>query len=139
MGSPAVFIGYFTCSIRAGESRAGDLFSVFVESFSMARCLRAFTIAIGVAALVPRLEAASGSWSIMPPLPSVIQEVAVASMDGLVYVAAGSASQMRTNALWSFDPATAVWTRLAPYSRPAPRHTAPGPPRRASYLFCRRP
>src|SRR5262249_45467434 len=65
-----------------------------------------------------------GSWSIMPPLPSVIQEVAVASMDGLVYVAAGSASQMRTNALWSFDPGTGDWTRLAPYPGTALDHTA---------------
>ena len=60
----------------------------------------------------------------MPPLPSVIQEVAVTSMNGIVYVAAGSASQMRTNALWSFDPGTQTWTRLAPYPGTALDHTA---------------
>ena len=90
----------------------------------MSRRLTSLAIAISVAALVARLEAASGSWSIMPPLPSVIQEVAVTSMNGLVYVAAGSASQMRTNVLWSFDPGTGVWTRLAPYPGTALDHTA---------------
>src|SRR5437660_1356738 len=91
---------------------------------SSSNVVRLFCVLAGLAFGATRLHAAPGSWAIMPPLPSVIQEVAVTSLNGIVYVAAGSASQMRTNALWSFDPGTRTWMRLAPYPGTPLDHTA---------------
>src|SRR5258706_8810484 len=81
------------------------------------RQLRALALALlaALALFIARPRATTGSWSIMPALPSPTQEVSVIGLNGVVYVAAGSASQVRTNALWSFDPSTNAWTSLAPY------------------------
>src|SRR6202048_3385926 len=100
------------------------LLPLATKFLSSSICVRIGSVVAALAIGAAHLHAAAGSWAIMPPLPSVTQEVAVTSMNGLVYVAAGSASQMRTTALWSFDPGTGTWTRLAPYPGTALDHTA---------------
>src|SRR5512140_887286 len=81
------------------------------------RHLRALVIALvaGLALFIAHPRAANGTWTIMPPLPAATQEVSVVALNNLVFVAAGSANQARTNALWSFDPSSGAWTSLAPY------------------------
>ena len=81
------------------------------------RHVRALALAVlaGAALFIARPRATNGTWTIMPALPTQTQEVSVIAMNNLVYVAAGSAFQVRTNALWSFDPSTNAWTSLAPY------------------------
>src|SRR5436190_20234220 len=81
------------------------------------RHVRALGIALlaGLALFMAHPRATNGTWTIMPPLPAPTQEVSVIGLNNLVYVAAGSANQARTNALWTFDPATSAWTSLAPY------------------------
>src|SRR5258706_15467797 len=81
------------------------------------RQLRALALALlaALALFIARPRATTGSWSVMPALPAPTQEVSVIALNGLVYVAAGSANQTRTNAVWTFDPSTNAWTSLAPY------------------------
>src|SRR3954468_8525254 len=81
------------------------------------RHLRALALATlaALALFIAHPRATNGTWTIMPALPAPTQEVSVAAISNLVYVAAGSTNQARTNALRSFDPATGTWTSLAPY------------------------
>src|SRR4051812_35942043 len=81
------------------------------------RHVRALVLGLlaALALFVARPRATNGTWSIMPPLPAPTQEVSVIALNNPVYVAAGSANQARTNALWSFDPATNGWASRAPY------------------------
>ena len=74
----------------------------------------ALLVAISVASLVTTVQGA-GSWVVEPNLPQPLQEVSVTALGGLVYVAGGSSSQVRSNAVYSFDPTTRVWTSRTPY------------------------
>jgi N-acetylneuraminic acid mutarotase len=81
------------------------------------RHVRALALALlaGVALLIAHPRATNGTWTIMPPLPAPTQEVSVIALNNLVYVAAGSANQVRTNAVWTFNPTTGAWASMAPY------------------------
>src|SRR5437868_13029196 len=81
------------------------------------RHLRALacTLTVCLALFLAHPRATSGTWTIMPPLPAPTQEVSVIALNNLVYVAAGSANQARTNAVWTFDPSTGAWASVAPY------------------------
>src|SRR5690242_20693272 len=65
---------------------------------------------------------AQGRWTTEARMPTPTQETSVTALNQLVWVAAGSLNQVRTNALWSYDPATRVWTSRAPYPGAARDH-----------------
>src|SRR5207302_2058572 len=97
--------------------RAGTTLALHSGNDMSHRHVRALALAAfaALALFIAHPRATNGTWTIMPPLPSPTQEVSVIALNNLVYVAAGSANQARTNALWTFDPATSAWTSLAPY------------------------
>lgn len=78
--------------------------------------------AICVCVCVSVSAAAQGRWTTETRLPRATQETSVVALDGQVWVAAGSLNQTRTNALWSYDPATQIWTSHAPYPGSARDH-----------------
>jgi N-acetylneuraminic acid mutarotase len=68
-------------------------------------------------------QAAPGTWTVLAPLPTARQEVAVAALDGRVYVIGGfgpGAEPVAT--VEAYDPAANRWERRAPL--PAPTHHA---------------
>ena len=67
---------------------------------------------------------AQGRWTTETRLPKATQEISATALNGQVWVAAGSLNQARTTALWSYDPATKVWTSHAPYPGTARDHAA---------------
>lgn len=63
---------------------------------------------------------AAATWSVAAGVPTVRSEIAVAYLDGRVYVAGGIGRLGTSDAFEALDPATGAWTALAPL--PAPAH-----------------
>ena len=69
-------------------------------------------------------SAAAGGWSTLAPLPQARQEVAVAALDGKVYVVGGfTGSGEVADTVEVYDPASHRWDTVAPLPRPV-HHTA---------------
>ena len=75
-----------------------------------------------MALLVGKAQSSPGAWLAETSLPIAVQEVAVAHLNGLVYLTGGDTSQGRSQALYAYDPSTRVWTSRAPYPGTARDH-----------------
>ena len=91
--------------------------------------------AVGVFIAVASSAAAQGRWTTETRLPRATQETSVVALNGQVWVAAGSLNQTRTNALWSYDPATKIWTSHTPYPGSARDHVGIAAVGRSIYLI----
>ncbi len=65
----------------------------------------------------------AGTWSVRAPLPLPRREPAVATVNGILYVAGGW-NETDTASLFAYDPAAETWTNLAPM--PAGRYDGSG-------------
>ena len=74
-------------------------------------------------ALVQIYDVKTRSWSQGTPLPEPVHHAGVAVIDGMIYLVGGFVGPFSrrepVDHVWRFDPATRVWTALAPL--PAPR------------------
>ena len=90
--------------------------------------MRSLTSATLLALLLVAFSALSGApqggWTTETRLPAAIQEVSVTAMDGQVYLAGGSHEGIVSNAVWSYDPGSRIWTSRAPYPGVARDHAA---------------
>ena len=70
---------------------------------------------LAVATMLPLRESSAQSWSELAPLNEVRQEVAVAALDGKVYVIGGIGTDLlATDSVEVYDPETDQWTFVAP-------------------------
>ena len=65
-----------------------------------------------------------GSWKQLPPAPSVRTEVAVAELDGKIYLIGGFTPKGVTDKVVAFDLATGTWQAQSPLPRPLHHTTA---------------
>ena len=61
---------------------------------------------------------AQGHWKMMPPIPTARTEVAVAQLDGKIYVVGGFTPKGITDKVEAFDPETGRWSEMAPLPKP---------------------
>lgn len=66
----------------------------------------------------PAFAENSGHWKIMPPVPTTRTEVAVAQLDGKIYVAGGFTPKGVSARVDVFDTATSQWSETAPLPQP---------------------
>src|SRR2546428_843097 len=77
-----------------------------------------FACSILVSSLQAQTAAPQGSWSTKAPLPLKVNEVAVATVNGKIYVIGGTTADvvdLRLNQ--QYDPATDRWRERAPLPR----------------------
>lgn len=80
-------------------------------ALALAGCLGAIT-----ESAAPLDQRAPGGWTTLTPLPSPRQEVAVAALEGKVYVIGGFSESARPlRRVDVYDPVTNTWAPLAPY------------------------
>lgn len=62
-----------------------------------------------------------GAWQTLAPIPSAVQEVGVAEVDGLVYVVGGfNAAGQSVNTVTRYNPATNTWQAVPDLPAPSP-------------------
>ncbi len=69
-------------------------------------------------------RASAQAWSTRAPLPTPLQEVAVAALDGRVYVVGGLSGISVSPAVQVYDPASDTWNTVAPLPIPLHHTTA---------------
>jgi N-acetylneuraminic acid mutarotase len=85
--------------------------------------LAAGCLGVSTESAAPVDQMAPGTWTAMAPMPTARQEVAVAALDGRVYVIGGFGPRAEAMAtVEAYDPATNRWEARAPL--PAPLHHA---------------
>jgi N-acetylneuraminic acid mutarotase len=72
----------------------------------------------GPIALVEAYDPATDTWTTKTPMPEPLSDAAVATLNGILYVAGGQGSVTLAGTLYAYDPSTDTWTSKAPMSEP---------------------